>query len=151
CARRRRSLSRHVACCSVAEVRRPRAVEEGAQMPQEFVPGPLFQPHRDEVRTEAIARPDESRSRALGAGDGAPPAARSELSSRGIGAGDAQAIPDWAKDILPLERPIAVLDLEATGTAPHRDRIVEISVLKIFPDGKKLLRHRRVNPGIPIP
>jgi len=60
-------------------------------------------------------------------------------------------VPDWASDIVPLDRPLAVLDLEATGTAPHRDRIVEIAVLKIFPDGRKLVRHRRVNPGISIP
>jgi DNA polymerase-3 subunit epsilon len=64
---------------------------------------------------------------------------------------DPQVVPDWVQDLVPLERPLAIIDLEATGTAPHRDRIVEISVLKILPDGKKLLRHRRLNPGMPIP
>jgi DNA polymerase-3 subunit epsilon len=50
-----------------------------------------------------------------------------------------------------LNRPLAVIDLETTGTNTQRDRIVEISVLKIFPDGTKQHRTRRVNPGIQIP
>jgi DNA polymerase-3 subunit epsilon len=69
----------------------------------------------------------------------------------GAQAPDPQLVPDWAHERVPLTRPLAVIDLEATGTAPHRDRIVEISVLKIFPDGRKILRHRRLNPGMPIP
>lgn len=64
---------------------------------------------------------------------------------------DRTQVPDWVNDLMPLDRPLAVLDLEATGTAPHRDRIVEVSVLKLLPDGTKLLRHRRLNPGMPIP
>jgi len=60
-------------------------------------------------------------------------------------------VPDWAFERLPLDRPLAVIDLETTGTAPYRDRIVEIAVLKIWPDGRKELRRRRVNPGIAIP
>jgi DNA polymerase-3 subunit epsilon len=52
---------------------------------------------------------------------------------------------------LTLARPLAVLDLETTGTDPRTDRIVEISVLKILPDGQRLHRTRRLNPGIPIP
>ena len=38
---------------------------------------------------------------------------------------------------LKLERPLAVFDIESTGVMPQRDRIVEIAVLKIFPDGKR--------------
>jgi DNA polymerase-3 subunit epsilon len=64
---------------------------------------------------------------------------------------DPRQVPDWVQHLIALQRPLAILDLEATGTAPHRDRIVEISVLKIFPDGRKLLRERRINPGVPIP
>ena len=64
---------------------------------------------------------------------------------------DPNKVPDWVQQLVPLERPLVILDLEATGTAPHRDRIVEISVLKIFPDGRKMLRERRINPGMPIP
>jgi DNA polymerase III subunit epsilon len=50
-----------------------------------------------------------------------------------------------------LEKPLAVIDLETTGTDPHKDRIVEISVLKIMPGGQRLQRTRRLNPGVPIP
>jgi DNA polymerase-3 subunit epsilon len=60
-------------------------------------------------------------------------------------------MPDWAHDLVPLDRPLAVIDLETTGTAPYRDRIVEIAVVKIHPDGWRETRRRRVNPGIPIP
>jgi DNA polymerase-3 subunit epsilon len=52
---------------------------------------------------------------------------------------------------LDLDRPLAFFDLETTGTDVGRDRIVEISVLKIHPDGHEDLRTRRIDPGIPIP
>jgi len=52
---------------------------------------------------------------------------------------------------LTLERPLAILDLETTGTDPKADRIVEISVLKILPDGQRVQRTRCLNPGISIP
>lgn len=52
---------------------------------------------------------------------------------------------------LNLTRPIVFFDLETTGTNITSDRIVEISVLKICPDGSEFERTRRVNPGIPIP
>lgn len=52
---------------------------------------------------------------------------------------------------LNLTRPIVFFDLETTGTNITADRIVEISILKIWPDGKELERTRRVNPGMPIP
>src|SRR3954454_17838696 len=50
-----------------------------------------------------------------------------------------------------LERPLAVFDLETTGTDPKNDRIVEVSVLKLIPGGGHDHRTRRVNPGVPIP
>jgi DNA polymerase-3 subunit epsilon len=50
-----------------------------------------------------------------------------------------------------LEKPLAVIDLETTGTDPQQDRIVEISILKIQPDGRRSHRTRRLNPGVPIP
>ncbi len=50
-----------------------------------------------------------------------------------------------------LERPLAVIDLETTGIDPKVDRIIEISVLKLTPDGGADHRTRRVNPGVPIP
>jgi DNA polymerase-3 subunit epsilon len=50
-----------------------------------------------------------------------------------------------------LEKPLAVIDLETTGTDVKTDRIVEISVLKILLDGRRIHRTRRLNPGKPIP
>lgn len=52
---------------------------------------------------------------------------------------------------LELTRPLAVFDIESTGVNPSRDRIVEISVIKLFPDGTRQSTTRRLNPGIPIP
>src|SRR4051794_28767227 len=50
-----------------------------------------------------------------------------------------------------LDRPLAVLDLETTGTDVKNDRIIEVSVLKLLPGGDHDQRTRRVNPGVPIP
>ncbi|GBL34621.1 hypothetical protein EMGBS15_02160 [Filimonas sp.] len=52
---------------------------------------------------------------------------------------------------LKLTRPIACVDLETTGVSITQDRIVEISIIKLHPDGKKEVKTRRINPGIPIP
>ncbi len=52
---------------------------------------------------------------------------------------------------LNLKRPIVFFDLETTGTDICKDRIVEISVLKVMPDGEEILKTRKVNPTIPIP
>ena len=43
------------------------------------------------------------------------------------------------------------LDLETTGVDPAKDRIVEISLVKVQPDGSKEVKTRRINPGMPIP
>lgn len=60
---------------------------------------------------------------------------------------------------LNLKKPLAFFDLETTGVNVASDRIVEIAILKVFPDGriekrpdpnngpKRLL----INPGSPIP
>ena len=42
-------------------------------------------------------------------------------------------------------------DLETTGTNPSTDRIVEISLIKVMPDGREMEHSHRINPGIPIP
>ena len=42
-------------------------------------------------------------------------------------------------------------DLETTGTNISTDRIVEISVVKVMPDGEQIIRTRRINPEMPIP
>ncbi len=52
---------------------------------------------------------------------------------------------------LNLRRPLAFVDLETTGTSPASDRVVEIAILKVHPDGTEDFRCRRVNPGVPIP
>ncbi|HOK75870.1 MAG TPA: 3'-5' exonuclease [Bacteroidales bacterium] len=52
---------------------------------------------------------------------------------------------------LKLKRPLAFIDLETTGTNIIRDRIVEISVLKISPGGKEEWFSTRVNPEMPVP
>ncbi len=50
-----------------------------------------------------------------------------------------------------FDRPLAIFDLETTGINPAKDRIVEISILRVEPDGTETLYTRRINPGIPIP
>ncbi len=52
---------------------------------------------------------------------------------------------------LKLTRPLIFFDLETTGTNITKDRIVEISVIKLMPDGRIIERTRRINPGMPIP
>ncbi|PSL07625.1 3'-5' exonuclease [Cecembia rubra] len=52
---------------------------------------------------------------------------------------------------LNLRTPIAFFDLESTGTNIATDRIVEISILKVYPDGKEEIKTTLVNPTIPIP
>jgi DNA polymerase-3 subunit epsilon len=52
---------------------------------------------------------------------------------------------------LKLTRPLAIFDLEATGTNIANDRIVEIAVLKINPDGHEETRVHQVNPEMHIP
>ena len=52
---------------------------------------------------------------------------------------------------LKLTKPIVFFDLETTGVEIAKDRIVEISILKIFPNGNKESKTWLVNPTIPIP
>ena len=52
---------------------------------------------------------------------------------------------------LKLERPLAIFDLEATGLNARADRIVEISIVKLMPDGSHEVHTFRVNPEMPIP
>jgi len=50
-----------------------------------------------------------------------------------------------------LERPLCFLDMETTGTDVERDRIIELSLLKIEQTGNEALKTVRINPGIPVP
>ncbi len=52
---------------------------------------------------------------------------------------------------LQLHKPICFFDLETTGINISKDRIVEISILKVYPDGKEDSRTWVVNPEMPIP
>ena len=52
---------------------------------------------------------------------------------------------------LKISKPLCFFDLETTGINVSSDRIVEISVLKIYPNGNKESRTWLVNPGIKIP
>lgn len=52
---------------------------------------------------------------------------------------------------LNLKRPIVFFDLETTGVDTSRDRIVEISMIKVMPDGSEEVKTRRLNPEMPIP
>lgn len=52
---------------------------------------------------------------------------------------------------LQLKRPLVVFDIESTGINISKDRIVELSTIKVYPDGKEELRTQRFNPGCPIP
>lgn len=52
---------------------------------------------------------------------------------------------------LVLTRPLAFIDLETTGINISTDKIVEIAVIKIMPDGTKLVKRKLINPQMPIP
>lgn len=53
---------------------------------------------------------------------------------------------------LNLKRPIVFFDLETTGTNISRDRIVEISIVKLMPGATDpVVKTRRINPEMPIP
>ena len=47
---------------------------------------------------------------------------------------------------LQLTRPIAFIDLETTGVTVSTDRIVEIAIVKIMPDGSKLVKRKLIHP-----
>jgi DNA polymerase-3 subunit epsilon len=52
---------------------------------------------------------------------------------------------------LELERPFVVFDIESTGINRKTDRIIELALVKVHPDGERETLTLRVNPGIPIP
>lgn len=52
---------------------------------------------------------------------------------------------------LQLQRPLAVFDLETTGVRVGVDRIVQIAIVRVMPDGTRETWQHLVNPGIPIP
>ncbi len=53
--------------------------------------------------------------------------------------------------MLQLNRPIAFIDLETTGVNLSSDRIIEIAIIKILPDGTRQVKRKLINPEMPIP
>lgn len=51
---------------------------------------------------------------------------------------------------IPLDRPLVFFDLETTGLRVGEDRIVEMALIRVSPQGDVLEKVRRFNPGIPI-
>ncbi len=52
---------------------------------------------------------------------------------------------------LVLTKPLVVFDLETTGINTSKDRIVELYMIKVQPDGSRTDLYQRYNPEIPIP
>ncbi|MCG8340849.1 MAG: 3'-5' exonuclease [Cytophagales bacterium] len=52
---------------------------------------------------------------------------------------------------LNLKNPLAFFDLEATGTNVIHDRIVEVAIVQLMPNGERTTFTKKVNPTIPIP
>jgi DNA polymerase-3 subunit epsilon len=52
---------------------------------------------------------------------------------------------------LNLRNPICFFDIESTGVNITHDRIIELAVIKIMPNGEVHRKRNLVNPGIPIP
>jgi DNA polymerase-3 subunit epsilon len=53
--------------------------------------------------------------------------------------------------MLQLTKPLAFIDIEATGSNAATDRIVEIAIIKQLPDGSRTIKRKLINPQIPIP
>jgi len=52
---------------------------------------------------------------------------------------------------LQLIRPIAFIDIETTGMNPRQDRIVELCIIKVHPDGREEILSSVINPAMQIP
>lgn len=50
-----------------------------------------------------------------------------------------------------MQRPLAIFDIESTGTDRRNDRIVDLALVILHPDGRRETRQFRVNPEMPIP
>jgi DNA polymerase-3 subunit epsilon len=53
--------------------------------------------------------------------------------------------------MLQLTKPLAFIDLETTGINLGSDRIVEVAIVKLLPDGNRSVKRKLINPGMPIP
>ena len=52
---------------------------------------------------------------------------------------------------LSITRPLAFIDLETTGVNVGTDRIIEIAIVKVMPDGSRLVKRKLINPEMRIP
>ncbi len=53
--------------------------------------------------------------------------------------------------MIKLDRPLAVIDIESTGINPRLDRIIDLAIVKLHPDGKREIFTFRFHPEMPIP
>ncbi len=53
--------------------------------------------------------------------------------------------------MLQLTKPLAFIDLETTGVNLGTDRIIEIAIVKILPDGARSVKRKLINPEMIIP
>ncbi|HET9432689.1 MAG TPA: 3'-5' exonuclease [Chitinophagaceae bacterium] len=53
--------------------------------------------------------------------------------------------------MLQLTKPLAFIDLETTGVNLATDRIIEIAIVKVLPDGKRSAKRKLINPQMSIP
>ena len=53
--------------------------------------------------------------------------------------------------MLKLTRPLIVFDIESTGTAARKDRIIELAAIKLMPDGTEVSKCWLMNPTVKIP
>ncbi len=59
--------------------------------------------------------------------------------------------PEAQRADLQLDRPLAVFDIESTGANRRLDRVIDLAIVKILPDGTRESHSFRVNPERPIP
>ncbi|MBQ9203363.1 MAG: 3'-5' exonuclease [Prevotella sp.] len=52
---------------------------------------------------------------------------------------------------LNLQKPLVIFDLETTGLDLVKDRIIQLSYIKVYPDGREVRGNELINPGKPIP
>ena len=53
--------------------------------------------------------------------------------------------------MLQLKKPLAFIDIESTGLNIATDRIIEIAIVRLAPDGSRKLKRKLINPQMPIP
>ena len=52
---------------------------------------------------------------------------------------------------LKLSKPLLVFDIESTGLVVGKDKIIELCLIKVMPDGNEIEELYRINPGQHIP